>query len=64
MIPRTVYLGEEVTATAAFLKEDGSPYEPSNSSLYPIYTVLDPQRRLVTGGIGTLNDADGLYEAL
>jgi hypothetical protein len=47
MIPRTVYLGEEVTATAAFLKEDGSPYEPSNSSLYPVYTVLDPQRRLL-----------------
>lgn len=64
MIPRIVYLGEEVTATASFFSEDGKPLTPMNTSLYPVYRVLDPQKRLVTAGIGTQSDATGAYEAL
>jgi len=61
MIPRTVYLGEEVAALASFFK-NGQVIEVIDSSIYPFYTVRDTEQKFVTGGVGTLG-VDNLYHA-
>lgn len=62
MIPRTVHIGENVEATAAFF-EEGSPVESSDPSKYPIFVVRDINGDLVAGGVGSLNETDNLYHA-
>ena len=62
MIPRTVYLGEYIEATAAFF-EDGRPIESSDPSIYPFFVVKDINGDMVQGGVGSLNQTDNLYHA-
>jgi len=59
MISRTVYLGEEVRATASFFN-NGIVIPSRDPSLYPYYTVRDTNQELIAGGVGTLS-TDNLY---
>ncbi len=60
---RTVYLGQEVTASAFFLDKFNAPLETSNPTLYPSYQVLDPMGDLVVAGVGSFNDRTMGYDA-
>lgn len=60
---RTLYIGQEVIASAFFLDKQNNPLEPSNPSLYPCYSVLDPVGGLVVAGVGTYNDKTKAYDA-
>lgn len=60
---RTVYLGQEVTASAFFLDKYNTPLEPVNPSLYPSYQVLDPEGDIVIAGVGSFNDKTLAYDA-
>lgn len=60
---RTVYIGQEVTASAFFLDKNNNPLETSNPSLYPCYQVNDPVQDLVVAGVGTYNDKTMAYDA-
>ena len=61
---RTVYLGQEVTASAFFLDKANRPLESSNPSLYPCYQVTDPVQDIVVAGVGTFNDRTLAYDAI
>lgn len=60
---RTIYLGQEVTASAYFLDASNNPLETSNPSIYPCYQVTDPVQDLVVAGVGTFNDRTLAYDA-
>ena len=62
MIPRTVHIGEHINATTAFF-EDGQPIESKDPSTSPIFVVRDIHGDVICGGVGTLNETDGLYHA-
>jgi hypothetical protein len=63
MIPRIVYIGESVKATALFCNEQGGAVMPKNPAIYPIWRILDHQGDFVLGGIGTYDDNSCLYLA-
>ncbi len=63
MIPRTMYIGEQIEATMGFFDDNGLPISPSDPSLYPTYVLKDPNQELVVAGIGSFSAIDNLYHA-
>ncbi len=62
MINRDVMLGETVNASVGFFSDNGSVIQPSDNMMYPSYIVLDFNGEFVTGGVGTFNISNNLYQ--
>lgn len=60
---RTIYPGQETTASAFFVDANNVPLETSNPSIYPCYQILDPVQDLVVAGVGSFNDKTLAYDA-
>lgn len=62
MIPRRLFVGEEIVATMLFKDKSGDIVEPKNSS-YPVYVLRDIDQDVVCAGVASLSSQNGVYQA-
>lgn len=60
MIPRSVYLGEQVEASATFF-ENGQPVQSKDPTQYPLAVVKDAEGNLVYASVSTFFPMDNSY---